>query len=48
MTPNYYLDFVQSHPFYNLSVGEERILDYLTAFVPRILEQLLLDNHFGY
>ena len=48
MTPNYYLDFVQSHPFYNLSVGEKRILDCLTAFVPRILEQLLLDNHFGY
>lgn len=41
-TPNYYKNFVGSHPDYNLSLGEFDILKATTQLVPRLLEQSLI------
>lgn len=42
-TFNFYLEFVQKYPLHALSVGEYDILIAFSAFVPRILEQSLLN-----
>lgn len=43
-TFNYYLEFLQTYPFYQLSKGEYLVLAYISQFLPRVLEQSLLSS----
>ena len=43
-TPNYLVDFIKTHPTHILSLGELDILKAMPQWIPRILEQSILDN----
>ncbi len=44
-SPNFQKEFLTNNPHYRLSYGEYQILLWITRFIPRVLEQSILNAH---